>query len=117
VVGPKIFKSAHAGIEQHHAIAGIENEHILLQHRVFERQEIVRELLVHFGGCQTVEIVVRISERQRPVRYHRRLGIAELEAVEIRSLAPEHRSFRKRGSSCKSHRHESGAALQQPAAR
>ena len=47
VVGPKIFRLPIPVSNSTMPVAGVENEHVLLQHRVLERQEVLGELLVH----------------------------------------------------------------------
>ena len=91
-------QAAHAGVEQHEPVAGVEHESILLEDRVLQRQEVLRQLPVHFLLGQAGEVRVRIAERQRTVGDDRCLGAAELEAIEIRRLGVEHRRLGERRS-------------------
>ncbi len=112
----EIFSGAHAGVEQHQMAAGVDDECILLQHRVFQRQEVAGELTRNLFLGETEEGLGRISERQRPVGYDGRFGSAELEAVEVGRLRAEYRRLGERRRAREPRRHEGGAALQQPAA-
>jgi hypothetical protein len=85
------LQAAHAGVEEHEPVAGVEHQHVLLEDGVVDRQEVLVELAVHLLLAQPGEVGVRVAERQRAVRHDRRLGAAELETIEIRRRGVEQR--------------------------
>src|SRR3984893_5959286 len=64
---PEQFQAPHAGVEQDELVASVDDECVLLQHHILERQEVVGELLSHFRLCQADEIVLGLAERQRAI--------------------------------------------------
>jgi hypothetical protein len=95
VVGPNSFRPPHAGVEQDELVAGVDDECVLLQHHILERQEVVGELLSHFRLRQADEIVLGLAERQRAIGDDGPLEIAELKAIEVRRLRIPHRRLCK----------------------
>ena len=86
---PEHFLRAHAGIEQHEMRARIDDGRVLFEHDVGWRQEIVGQEFVEVFLRGAEEGAGRLAERQRPVRDHRDLHLAEREAVEIGRLRCE----------------------------
>jgi hypothetical protein len=67
-------------------VAGVHNQSVLLEDSVVGRQEILGQLPVGLLRGESNVVLVGIAERQRAVRRDGRLEIADLEAVEGRSL-------------------------------
>jgi len=72
-------------------VTGIDHEDVLVQHDVVGRQELIAHHLAEFLRGGTAEGVLRIADRQRPVRHHGRLDGSELEAIECRCRRVQHR--------------------------
>jgi hypothetical protein len=53
---PEQFQAPHAGVEQDELVAGVDDECVLLQHHVLERQEVVGELLSHSGFVKPTKL-------------------------------------------------------------
>jgi hypothetical protein len=53
---PEQLEAPHAGVEQDELVAGVDDECVLLQHHVLERQEVVGELLSHSGFVKPTKL-------------------------------------------------------------
>ena len=76
------FHRAHAGLEQRELVAGVDHQDVLVEHHIVGRQEMIAHHLADLFGGRAAEGILRIADRQRPVRHDRRLDAAELETIE-----------------------------------
>ncbi len=116
------LRRAGAGIEQNHPVAGIQQQHVLLQREVVDRKIVVAERLDEILFRKADEhIRLRRPHHQRSIRDHRRLERADLEPVDARRLHILHRRLgerrRERHSRCKArnrraHQHISAGKIE-----
>jgi hypothetical protein len=82
---------AHPGLEQRELVAGIDHEDVLIQHHIVGRQEMVAHHPAELLRGRPAKGILRVADRERSVRHHRRLDGSELEAIEGGRRRVEHR--------------------------
>src|SRR5262249_6396690 len=83
------LRSAHATVEHDEPAARIQEQHVLLEDKIVSRQEVVSERLGQFLLSRPFQRSGWLSQRQRPVRDHGCLKLADHEAIEIGDLAAD----------------------------
>ncbi len=109
---------AHACLEHGELVAGIDHQHVLVQHHVVGGQEMIGHHLAELVRGRAAEGIFWIADRKRSVGHHRRLDASELEAIERRRLRVEHRRLGHggRGAAEKADRRRRRGCGQQPSA-